>query len=35
VQTGRFADLVAVSADPLANIRVLEHPQFEIKGGVV
>ena len=35
VQNGRFADLVAVSADPLANISVLEHPQFVMKGGVV
>jgi imidazolonepropionase-like amidohydrolase len=35
VQTGRFADLVAVTADPLANISVLEHPQFVMKGGVV
>jgi len=26
---------VAVSADPLANISVLEHPQFVMKGGVV
>jgi len=35
VQTGRFADLVAVGADPLANISVLEHPDFVMKGGVV
>jgi imidazolonepropionase-like amidohydrolase len=35
VQPGRYADLVAVSGDPLADIRVLEHPDFVMKGGVV
>ena len=35
VQQGRFADLVAVSGDPLANISELERVQFVMKGGVV
>ncbi|HEY3335379.1 MAG TPA: amidohydrolase family protein [Candidatus Limnocylindrales bacterium] len=30
---GRFADLVAVEGDPLADIRVLETPAVVIKGG--
>jgi imidazolonepropionase-like amidohydrolase len=35
VQAGRYADLVAVAGDPLANISILEQPQFVMKGGVV
>lgn len=35
VQPGRFADLVAVGGDPLANISILEKPAFVMKGGVV
>ncbi len=35
VQAGRFADLVAVDGDPLANIAILEHPAFVMKGGVI
>ena len=30
---GRFADLVAVEGDPLADIRVLETPVVVAKGG--
>jgi imidazolonepropionase-like amidohydrolase len=35
VQPGRYADLVAVDADPLADITALEHVQFVMKGGTV
>jgi imidazolonepropionase-like amidohydrolase len=35
VQPGRYADLVAVTGDPLARIDVLAQPQFVMKGGVV
>jgi imidazolonepropionase-like amidohydrolase len=35
VQAGRFADLVAVTGDPLTSISVLERPEFVMKGGVV
>jgi len=33
IAAGRFADLVAVDGDPLANIRLLERPAAVIKGG--
>jgi imidazolonepropionase-like amidohydrolase len=32
---GRFADVVAVDGDPLADVTVLEHPSVVIKGGRV
>ena len=35
VQPGRYADLVAVSADPLADVTALEHVDFVMKGGAV
>jgi len=35
VQPGRYADLVAVDGDPLADPAVLRHVQFVMKGGVV
>ncbi len=35
LQTGRYADLIAVSGDPLADITELERVQFVMKGGVV
>ncbi|GAC1623987.1 MAG: amidohydrolase family protein [Nevskia sp.] len=35
IAPGRYADLVAVGGDPLADIRLLEHIAFVMKGGVV
>jgi imidazolonepropionase-like amidohydrolase len=35
VQQGRYADIIAVAGDPLADVTQLEHVQFVMKGGVV
>ena len=35
VAAGRFADLIAVSGDPLQDIRELERVRWVMKGGVV
>jgi imidazolonepropionase-like amidohydrolase len=35
IESGKFADLIAVSGDPLADITELEHVKFVMKGGVV
>jgi imidazolonepropionase-like amidohydrolase len=35
IQTGRFADVVAVDGDPLADIKILQNVQFVMKGGKV
>jgi imidazolonepropionase-like amidohydrolase len=35
VQPGRYADLIAVAGDPLADITELERVQFVMRGGVV
>jgi imidazolonepropionase-like amidohydrolase len=35
IRPGRYADIVAVSGDPLADVTVLEHVDFVMKGGRV
>jgi len=35
VSAGAYADLAAVSDDPLADVSALEHVTFVMKGGVV
>jgi imidazolonepropionase-like amidohydrolase len=35
LETGRFADMIAVEGNPLTNVRVLERVQGVIKAGVV
>ena len=35
IKTGKFADIIAVDADPLQDIRTLEHVQFVMKNGHV
>jgi imidazolonepropionase-like amidohydrolase len=35
IEPGKYADIVAVSADPLSDIRSMEHVVFVMKGGAV
>ncbi len=35
IQDGRYADIIAVTGDPLKDVKVLEHVQFVMKGGAV
>jgi imidazolonepropionase-like amidohydrolase len=35
IESGKFADLIAVEADPTSDVSVLEHVQFVMKGGQV
>jgi imidazolonepropionase-like amidohydrolase len=35
VEAGKFADLIAVTSDPLQDVRALENVSFVMKGGVV
>ena len=35
IQPGRYADIVAVAGDPLADVAALEHVDFVMKGGTV
>ena len=35
IAVGRYGDLVAVKGDPLADVRLLQHPAFVMKGGAV
>jgi imidazolonepropionase-like amidohydrolase len=35
IQTGRYADIIAVAGDPLQDVKVLQSVQFVMKGGVI
>ncbi|HET9365984.1 MAG TPA: amidohydrolase family protein, partial [Candidatus Angelobacter sp.] len=35
IEPGKFADIVAVTGDPLVDVTELEHVQFVMKGGAV
>jgi imidazolonepropionase-like amidohydrolase len=35
IETGKYADIIAVSVDPLQDVRALENVGFVMKGGVV
>ncbi len=35
VEAGKFADIVAVTGDPLADVKILQHMNFVMKDGVV
>jgi imidazolonepropionase-like amidohydrolase len=35
IEAGKYADIIAVGADPLQDVRVLENVAFVMKGGVV
>ena len=35
IETGHYADLIAVSGDPTSDVRVLESVKFVMKGGAV
>jgi imidazolonepropionase-like amidohydrolase len=35
LETGKFADIIAVSGNPLSDIKQVEHVSFVMKGGVV
>jgi len=35
LETGHYADLVAVSGDPTSDVHVLESVKFVMKGGVI
>jgi imidazolonepropionase-like amidohydrolase len=35
IKAGKYADIIAVSGDPLADITIMEHVKFVMKGGTV
>jgi len=35
IEPGKYADIIAVDSDPLADVRALEHVAFVMKGGTV
>jgi imidazolonepropionase-like amidohydrolase len=35
IEAGKYADIIAVESDPMADVRALEHVSFVMKGGAV
>ena len=35
IEPGKYADIIAVQSDPLADVRALEHVDFVMKGGTI
>jgi imidazolonepropionase-like amidohydrolase len=35
IEKGKFADIIAVSGNPLADVNEMEHVRFVMKGGMV
>jgi imidazolonepropionase-like amidohydrolase len=35
IEKGEFADIIAVSGNPLADVNEMEHVRFVMKGGMV
>jgi imidazolonepropionase-like amidohydrolase len=35
LEPGKYADVIAVSGDPIANVGELEHVKFVMKGGAI
>ena len=35
IEPGKYADIIAVESDPLADVRALEHVDFVMKGGTI
>jgi imidazolonepropionase-like amidohydrolase len=35
IETGHFADIIAVAGDPMSDVRVLESVKFVMKGGTI
>jgi imidazolonepropionase-like amidohydrolase len=35
IEPGKYADVIAVSGDPVADVGELEHVKFVMKGGVI
>jgi imidazolonepropionase-like amidohydrolase len=35
IEVGRYGDLVAVTGDPMRDVKLLEHPDAVVKGGLL
>jgi imidazolonepropionase-like amidohydrolase len=35
IEKGKFADIIAVAGNPLADVNEMEHVRFVMKGGMV